>query len=108
MKGTNLGEFEELVLLVVYYQDNQAYAVSIKEELEKQTGRSINVSAIHTALYRLEQKGYLRSDVGGATPERGGRWKRFFSITAHGKKVLAQSQELRVKLWNLIPELRIA
>ena len=73
MKGTYLGEFEELVLLAVCVCYDEAYGVAVQEEIEKQTGRSASLSAIHTVLYRLQKKGYLRSRMGGATSERGGR-----------------------------------
>jgi PadR family transcriptional regulator PadR len=108
MKGTNLGEFEELIMLIVFMLKEEAYAVRILEELERQADRSVAIGAIHTALYRLEDKGFLKSHTGGATTERGGRWKRFFLLTAFGKKALAQSQEVRLNLWKQIPELSIS
>lgn len=108
MKGSNLGEFEELLMLIVFMLKKEAYAVRIMEELEQQADRSVSIGAIHTALYRLEDKGYLQSTTGGATTERGGRWKRFFTVTAYGKKALEQSREVRVSLWNQIPELSIS
>jgi PadR family transcriptional regulator PadR len=108
MKGTNLGEFEELVMLIVFMLKEEAYAVRILEEMERQADRTVAIGAIHTALYRLEDKGFLKSHTGGATTERGGRWKRFFVLTAFGKKALAQSQEVRLNLWKQIPELAIS
>jgi PadR family transcriptional regulator, regulatory protein PadR len=107
MKGSNLGEFEELTLLIVFLLREEAYAVKILEELESQTGRKVAIGAIHTALYRLEDKGFLKSSTGGATAERGGRWKRFFSVTSYGKKVLEQARDQRVNLWNQIPDLAL-
>lgn len=108
MKGENLGEFEEILMLLVFALKEEAYAVKILEELALQSGRKVAIGAIHTALYRLEDKGLLKSFTGGATTERGGRWKRFFTVTAYGKKVLEKSRELRVNLWNQIPELSIS
>ena len=89
MKDTNLGAFEELVLLVVGSLTNKAYGVAIKEALEEQTGRAPSIGALNSALYRLEDKGYLTSKEGGATTERGGRRKKFYQLSSSGKKALA-------------------
>ena len=107
MKGTYLGEFEELVLLVACILKDKAYAVSILKDLIKQSERKINISAVHSALYRLEEKGFLKSEVRGATTERGGRRKRFFTLTIGGKTALSQSKELRNRLWDLIPDFSV-
>lgn len=88
MKGTYLGEFEELVLLTVGVLYKKAYGVAIMEEIENQTGRSINISAVHATLKRLDDKGFVKSLMGEPTQERGGRRKRLFSLTASGKKHL--------------------
>ena len=77
MRGTYLGEFEELVLLAVGILFDDAYGLAIVDELEKQTGRNIMISSVHKALVRLEDKGYLKSHRGGASEVRGGRDKRF-------------------------------
>lgn len=107
MKRNNLGELEELILLVVFALNKGAYAVNIKKEFEKNTGRKINISAVHTALYRMEEKGFLKSEMGEPTAERGGRRKRFFTPTPAGKKVLEQIKSVRIKLWQQIPDLAI-
>ena len=73
MKGTFLGEFEEVVLLAVYVTDEEAYANVVKRSVEKHTGRNINLSAIHSALYRMERKGFLDSQLAEASPRRGGK-----------------------------------
>ncbi|MCG8373423.1 MAG: helix-turn-helix transcriptional regulator [Balneolales bacterium] len=104
MKVTELGALEELVLLTAASIGEKAYAVQIKEEVERQSGQSFNISSIHTTLFRLEEKKFLRSEMGGATAERGGRRKRYFSLTAEGIAALAQVRELRNRLWNLIPD----
>ncbi|MCG8605816.1 PadR family transcriptional regulator [bacterium] len=104
MKRTNLGEFEELVLLTVSILLEGAYGVAIKNEVEKQTGRKLSISAIHSVLHRLERKGFVASRVGGATAERGGRRKRFFKLTGAGKAALVESRDLRERLWKLIPD----
>jgi DNA-binding PadR family transcriptional regulator len=104
MKRTFLGEFEEVVLLVVAACAEDAYGVIIWEQLQEQTGRNITISAVHATLYRLEEKGYLSSQMGGATAERGGRRKRFFTITALGSRALLDIQEMRQRLWQAIPQ----
>ncbi len=104
MKRTFLGEFEEIVLLVVAGCSEDAYGVIIWEQLQQQTGRSITISAVHATLYRLEEKGFLSSELGGATAERGGRRKRFFTVTALGSRALQEIQSLRDQLWQAIPQ----
>ncbi|MFD1143713.1 PadR family transcriptional regulator [Larkinella insperata] len=104
MKKTVLGELEEWVLLVVAASSEDVYGVPVLEQLQELTGRSFTISAVHTTLYRLEEKGFLASTVGGATPERGGRSKRLFSLTAEGGKVLLQIQQMRMRLWEAIPQ----
>ncbi|MCR9250781.1 MAG: PadR family transcriptional regulator [bacterium] len=106
MKYT-LGEFEEIVLLLVAAQNNEAYGLSITNAIIEKLNRKVTMSSVHTALYRLEEKGFVQSSIGGATAERGGRRKRFFSITATGKSALKESREARNQLWDLIPELVI-
>ena len=103
MKHT-LGEFEEIVLLLVAAQHDEAYGLSITQVIEEKLGRSVTLSSVHTALYRMEEKGYVQSRVGGATAERGGRRKRFFVITALGKMALRESREARNQLWGMIPK----
>ncbi|WP_416864448.1 MAG: PadR family transcriptional regulator [Imperialibacter sp.] len=104
MKGTYLGEFEELVLLTVGILYDDAYGLAIVDELEKQTGRNVMISSAHKALVRLEDKGYLKSKMGGATEQRGGREKRLYELTHAGAKVLEQSKELRNAMWNQVPK----
>lgn len=105
MKGTYLGEFEELVLLTAGALYPEAYGVAIMDEISKETGRSANISAIHSALRRLEEKGFVKSYMGGATNERGGRRKRIFELTNYGKKALDEAQSLRMKLYDRIPNI---
>ncbi len=103
MKGTHLGEFEELVLLIVGILNGDAYGISILTEIEEKTGRKVTVSTIHTALYRLEEKEYVTSQVGGASKARGGRSKRLYEITSAGRQALELSRDVRENLWNLMP-----
>lgn len=104
MKKTVLGELEEMVLLVVAASTEEVYGVPVMEQLQQQTGRSFTISAVHTTLYRLEEKGFLSSSVGGATTERGGRRKRLFALTAAGGRALLEIQQIRNRLWQVIPE----
>ncbi|AKD56366.1 PadR family transcriptional regulator [Spirosoma radiotolerans] len=104
MKKTILGELEELVLLVVAASTEDVYGVPVMDELQRLTGRNFTISAIHTTLYRLEEKGFLSSSLGGATTERGGRRKRLFAVTASGGRVLLEIQQMRQQLWQAIPE----
>jgi DNA-binding PadR family transcriptional regulator len=103
MSRIQVGEFEELVLLVVAIVHQEAYGVNVMHEIENQTGRKINISAVHTALDRLEKKGFLKSSLGGATSERGGRRKRLFEITSLGVQVVEQVRSMRNKLYEQIP-----
>lgn len=108
MRRSDLGEFEEVVLLAVAALSPKAYSVVIAEELEQETGRPVSTGAVHAALQRLEQKGYLRSEMGEATAERGGRRKRFFTVTALGGRVLSDVRSVRNSLWDrIIPNIRL-
>lgn len=106
MSKAYLGEFEELVLTMVGILGEEAYGNAIVEEIEQQVGRKVNLSAVHVTLYRLEDKGLVRSEMGGATATRGGRRKRFFTISNAGLSILRELRESRLKLWKLIPELK--
>ena len=103
MKGTNLGEFQELVLLAVGILYDDAYGVSIKDEIAQQTERRVTLSTVHAALNRLEDKGFLSSRRGEESEARGGRPKRLFQITAYGKQALEISKAQRNRMWDLIP-----
>lgn len=107
MKGTQLGEFEELVLLIVGVIYPEAYGLSIREEIISQTKRKVAIGAVHSSLSRLQEKGFLKSELAEATHERGGRRKRLFSITAGGKRALERNHELRNGLYNQIPEMAL-
>ncbi|GAB4043241.1 PadR family transcriptional regulator [Spirosoma jeollabukense] len=104
MKGTNLGEFEELVLLTIAALINDAYSVAICDELEKHTGRAAKFGVIHAVLNRLEEKGLVNSNLGESTSARGGKRKRYYSVTNAGKAALLKSKEVRDGLWHLIPD----
>ncbi|RKQ51537.1 PadR family transcriptional regulator [Roseivirga pacifica] len=107
MKGTYLGEFQEIVLLTILVLDENAYGVSIQEEIGERTGRAVSRGALHTALTRLEEKGFIQSEYGGATAERGGRRKRFYQVTNLGKSALEEAKTLREDLWSSVPKVAL-
>jgi PadR family transcriptional regulator, regulatory protein PadR len=103
-----LGEFEELVLTMVAALQDDAYGAAIAAEIEEKLKRDVNLSAVHVTLYRLEDKGYIRSAMGGGTQERGGRRKRIYTITSAGMALLRAMKETRLTLWNMVPQLKIS
>jgi PadR family transcriptional regulator PadR len=105
MKGTSLGEFEELVLLSVGILFDDAYGLAIADELQKKTMRNVMISSVHKTLVRLEDKGYLKSRMGGATNMRGGRDKRLYTLTQAGISVLNEMKELRNQMWKEVPRI---
>ncbi|MBA4054961.1 MAG: PadR family transcriptional regulator [Marivirga sp.] len=96
-----IGEFEELVLLTIASLGDDAYGVSIQEDIEKRTERRISIGALHSTITRLEEKGLIKSWLGDPTQERGGRRKRLFEITHLGKVSLHKIRDLRDELWKL-------
>jgi len=100
MKRTYLGEFEEIVLLTVAVMEGQAYGVMLMHEIIEQTGRTVRLNQIHSALQRLEEKGMVKSSMVEPTAERGGRRKRLFTITAYGRRTLQEIQEVRDSFWG--------
>jgi PadR family transcriptional regulator, regulatory protein PadR len=102
-----LGEFEELVLTMVGILQEEAYGNAIVNEIKERVGRASNLSAVHVTLYRLEDKGYIKSSMGGSTNARGGRRKRIFQVTNAGLAMLRARKEQQVELWKLIPQLKI-
>ncbi len=107
MQKEFLGEFEELVLTMVGILQDDAYGNAIVQEIRERVGREVNLSAVHVTLYRLEDKGYVKSRMGGATNARGGRRKRIFSVTNAGLAMLRAMKEVRTDLWKLIPQLKM-
>ena len=104
MKKYQLGEFEEIVLLTEGVLYGQAYGVSIKAHIEQKLNRKVSVGAMQSALRRMESKGYLSSEFGESTKERGGKRKRYFKISATGKEALDYNRQTRADLFNQIPE----
>jgi len=107
MSKEYLGEFEELILTMVAALQEDAYGAAIAEEIETRLKREVNLSAVHVTLYRLEDKGYIKSSLGGATNERGGRRKRIFTITSAGMSMLKTMKDARLDLWKLVPQLKM-
>lgn len=102
-----LGEFEELVLTMAGILQEEAYGNAIVTEIKQRVGREVNLSAVHVTLYRLEDKGFVKSKMGGATNQRGGRRKRIFTVTNTGLSMLRTMKEARMDLWKLIPQLKM-
>lgn len=105
MTQHTLGEFEELVLLMVASQHDTAYGVSILEGLQQELERKINISAIHVALKRMEEKGFVKSRFGGITEDRGGRRKKYYVISALGKRMLDEQYAQRNSIYKRIPKI---
>lgn len=102
-----IGAFEELVLLAVGSLGEEAYGVAVKEMLEDKTGKSPSIGALHSALYRLEDKGCLTSHEGGATSERGGRRKKYYQITSAGKEAIMEVNKIRMEFSKNIEGLNL-
>lgn len=105
MKKYQLGEFEEIVLLTVCVLYDEAYGVAVKNEIETRLKRKVSVGALQSALHRMEKKGFLSVREGGSNDVRGGRPKKFFTITAHGKEALEHARDVRSELWGAIPKI---
>ncbi len=103
MKETKLGDFEEVILLLVGILEEDAYAYRVTEEFENQTSRATSIGAVHSTLTRLEEKGFVKSSMGKSTAERGGRRKRIYSITAYGRNTLKESRDFKMALWKQYP-----
>lgn len=108
MSKINLAEFEEVILMMVAIFQEGAYGNLIVKEIELQMDRKVNLSSVHVTLYRLEDKGLVKSEFGGATKERGGRRKRIFRITSAGLATLEAHHQQRIKLYELIPQFKFS
>jgi PadR family transcriptional regulator PadR len=106
MGKDHLGELEELILTVVGILGNDAYGNAVVKEIKAQVNRNVSLAGVHVTLYSLEDKGYVRSRVGGASKLRGGRRKRLFTITNAGLSILKSMNEDRKHLWKLLPQLK--
>ena len=99
-QNVSLGEFEQIVLLAILRLDDRAYGVTIRSEIAECTGRNVAPGALYTTLDRMEEKGILRSWLGEATPQRGGRPKRYFALTKSGRAALINAQRAYQNLLN--------
>ena len=97
-KGTYLGEFEQLVLLAVIRLQGNAYGVTIRKEIEGRTGRLVTIGSVYATLERVEQKGYVASRISGSEPRPGGRWKKYFTLTAAGAAALKQARRFVARM----------
>jgi len=95
-----MGEFEQLVLLALLRLGNDAYGMEVREEIETRTGREISYGAVYTTLDRLEQKGYVTHRLGEATPERGGRAKKYFRVLPEARDALRATQQALTVMWE--------
>jgi DNA-binding PadR family transcriptional regulator len=99
MRGDALGEFEQLVLLAIVRLAADAYGVTIRNEIERRTERSVAIGALYTALERLERKGYVSSAMSDPTPQRGGRAKRYYKLRPAGAAALKRSRRALESMW---------
>lgn len=104
MKGTQLGEFEEIVLLAIALLYDDAYSVAVVEELSSRLERPMSLGVVHRTMQRLEEKGLVHSRFGEATAERGGRRKRLFTVSLAGEQALREARRIRNDLWEGIPK----
>ena len=100
MTKRSLGEFEQLVLLAILRVGEGAYAVPVIGEIEAQTGRKISHAAVYIALRRLEEKGFVTSNLAEATPERGGRGKRYYEVDPAAREMLQESRNALTRMWD--------
>jgi PadR family transcriptional regulator, regulatory protein PadR len=101
-----LGGFELLVLFALIRLGDDAYGVPISEAIEESSGREVALGSVYITLERLEQKGLVSSRLGEPTPERGGRAKTYFRITAKGLREVRQARRTMINLWNGVPQFR--
>jgi len=95
-----MGEFEQLVLLALLRRENDAYGMEVRDEIERITGRDVSYGAVYTTLDRLEQKGFVAYRMGDATPERGGRAKKFFRVLPEGREALRATRQALTVMWK--------
>lgn len=103
MSRESLGHFELLVLLALLRQGDEAYGVPIANAIAQSTGKQVILASVYNTLERLEEKGLVRSTIGQPTPERGGRAKRYFSITTAGSREVRAAKKALTVLWRGIP-----
>src|SRR5918994_7297431 len=104
MSETYLGEFEQVVLLAILRLRDEAYAIPVREEIERRTGRTVARGALYTALERLEAKRCLESRMSAPLAERGGRSRRYFRVTPAGVSAVRASRRALQQLWQGLDE----
>jgi PadR family transcriptional regulator, regulatory protein PadR len=104
--GYHLSDFELIAMLVLLRLGEDAYGVPIAREIEEQTKREVKLGSVYAALERLEEKGFVASELGQPTQERGGRAKRYFHITQQGMREVRETRRTLIRLWQGIPELK--
>lgn len=104
MKGTQLGEFEEIVLLTIARLYDDAYGVAVLDELSERLERPMSLGVVHRTLQRLEEKGLVHSRFSEPLAQRGGRRKRLFRVTMTGQQALQEARRIRNELWDGIPQ----
>jgi len=102
-KGDYLGEFEQLVLLALLRLGEGAYGMAVRREIAERAGRAVAIGAVYATLDRLEAKGLVVSSEAAGAVERGGRARRFFSVTGDGMRALRRSQEALARMWDGLP-----
>jgi DNA-binding PadR family transcriptional regulator len=105
-KGEYLGNFELMLMLALLRLGEDAYGVTIAQELEEQTGREVVVASVYATLDRLQERGLVASSLGDSTPERGGRAKRYFRITGAGLREVRDARKSLMNLWEGLPQLK--
>ena len=103
MSRESLGHFELLVMLALVRQGEEAYGVPIADAIAQSTGKQVILASVYNTLERLEEKGLVRSTLGQPTPQRGGRAKRYFSITTAGLREVRAAKKALTVLWRGIP-----
>jgi PadR family transcriptional regulator, regulatory protein PadR len=103
--GSHLSEFELIAMLVLLRLGENAYGVPIAREIEEQTRREVKLGSVYAALERLEEKGFVASELGEPTQERGGRAKRYFHVTKQGMREVRETRQTLIRLWQGVPEL---
>jgi len=102
---SHLSDFELITMLVVMRLEDNAYGVPIALEIEEQTKREVKLGSVYAALERLEEKGFVLSELGEPTRERGGRAKRYFHVTKQGMRRVRETRRILLRLWQRVPKL---
>jgi len=95
-----MGEFEQMVLLALLRLGNDAYGMEVRLEIERRTGRGVSYGAVYTTLDRMERKGLVAYRLGDATPERGGRARKYFHVAPAGRTALADTRRALTEMWE--------